>query len=293
MNNFRGEFGLFITAILWGLGFVATALGIEAFSVIEVLALRFWVASIVLTLLFFKHLKKIDKKNLIYGFVLGSFLFFAFYFQTLGLTYTTTSKNAFLTSTNVVIVPLIGLLFYNRTLDIYNTIGALLTLLGIGFISYNPDFSINIGDMITLFCAVLFAFHIFYTSEFNKREGNATLMSIIQMYVVAMYSTIALLFTDFSLGTFVSELSFDTSLLAILYSGVFSTAICFYLQTTSQKYTSESKAAIILSTEAIFGAIFSVILLNEILPPTTIVGCIIVFCAVLFTETKPNLFKTS
>ncbi len=292
MENFKGEIGLFITAILWGLGFIATAVAIQDYNIIEFLVLRFSVASLVLTLIFFKSLKKIDRKNLIYGFVLGSLIFFAFYFQTLGLTFTTTSKNAFLTATNVVIVPMIGLLFYKRKLDMYNTVGAVFTLIGIGFISYNPDFSVNIGDLITLFSAILFAFHIFYTSEFNKREGNATLMSIIQMYVVAIYALIVLILTpNNSLDNLISSIEFNKPFMAILYSGVFSTAICYYLQTTSQKYATESKAAIILSTEAIFGALFSVILLSEVLPPTTIFGCIIVFCAVLFTELKPKWFK--
>ncbi len=292
MENFKGEIGLFITAILWGLGFIATSVAIQDYNIIQFLVLRFSVASIVLTVIFFKTLKQLDKKNLIYGFVLGSFIFFAFYFQTLGLTYTTTSKNAFLTATNVVIVPMIGLLIYKRKLDIYNTIGAVFTLIGIGLISYNPDFSVNIGDLITVFSAFLFAFHIFYTSEFNKRNGNATLMSIIQMYVVAIYSLIILIITpNNSIKDLVSTIEFNTQFIAILYSGIFSTAICYYLQTTSQKHTSESKAAIILSTEAIFGALFSVILLNEVLPITTVVGCVIVFCAVLFTEVKPKWFK--
>ncbi len=89
MEKLKGEIGLFITAILWGLGFIATALAIVDYGIIEFLVLRFTVASLTLSVIFFKAFKRIDKKNLIYGFILGSFIFFAFYLQTLGLTFTT------------------------------------------------------------------------------------------------------------------------------------------------------------------------------------------------------------
>lgn len=287
----KGELILLVVAVLWGLGFVATAMGIESFSVFEILTLRFWIASILLSVIFFKHLKKIDKTNLKYGFIVGTFIFLGFTFQTWGVSLTTASKNAFLTSTNVIIVPLIGYLFYKRKLDFYNLVGAILTLLGIGLISYNPDFTVNLGDILTLICAVFFALHIFYTAEFLKRGANVTSIAIVQMYVVAIYSTIALCITGSNISEVLMSGEAIKPIIAILYSGVFSTALCYYLQTVGQQYTSESKAAIIMSTEAIFGAIFSVLLLHEVLPPTTIFGCLIVFIAVLFTELKPNVFK--
>lgn len=292
MSKGKGEIILFVVAILWGLGFIATAMGIERFGVFEILAMRFWIASILLSITFFKHIKNIDMKNFKFGFFVGTLIFLGFTFQTFGVSLTTPSKNAFLTSTNVVIVPLIGYLFYKRKLDIYNLIGALLTLLGIGFISYNPNFSVNLGDVLTLICAVFFALHIFYTSEFLKKGADVISISIVQMFVVAIYSTIALCFTGSNIIEVFHSGDYLKPTLAILYSGIFSTALCYYLQTLGQQYTSESKAAIIMSTESIFGAIFSVILLHEVLPTTTIIGCVIVFIAVLFTELKPkNIFK--
>ncbi len=284
MFKYKGEIALFIVAIFWGMGFVGTAVAVEYFSVFELLAIRFWIAALILTILFFKSFKAIDKLNIKFGIIIGTFLFLGFLFQTVGIRFTTPSKNAFLTSSNVVIVPLIGHLFYKRKIGIYNTLGSILMLVGIGCLSYNKDLSMNIGDILTLVGAVMFAFHIFYISEFIKRGADSTLLSIIQLYVVAIYSTIATLFTD----SIVPTTSFRSGLIAVVYLGIFSTALAFFLQVSSQRTTSETKTAIILSTEALFGTLFSVLILKEQISNLGVIGCIIIFIAILIAEVKPK-----
>ncbi len=289
MSKYFNELSLILVAMFWGLGFPATQIGLESFGVIEFLAIRFWVAGICLSLLFFKSFRKIDIVNIKYGVILGVILLSAYYVQTLGLTYTTASKNAFITATNVVFVPLLGLIFYKRKFDIYNILGSIFTFIGIGFISYQKDFSINIGDFLTLICAILFALHMIYISEFIKKGADTTQITIIQMYVVAILATTIVLFSGKSLVPTDTGDNFMLSVICILYSGVLATAVAFFLQIKAQKNLSETKTVIILSTEAVFGALFSIIILNERLSLTTIIGCIIILSAVLFTELKPNI----
>ena len=102
--------------------------------------------------------------------MLGLFLYGAFALQTVGLQYTTPSKNAFLTAVNVIVVPFISFVIFKRKFDRYELMGAVLAMTGVGAISLQLNGGVNIGDVLTLGCAVLFAFQIFYTSVYVQKE---------------------------------------------------------------------------------------------------------------------------
>ncbi|MCL6574350.1 MAG: DMT family transporter, partial [Bacillus sp. (in: Bacteria)] len=249
MRKYIGEIGLGITAIIWGSGFVASAIALEYLTPYQTLAGRFLIGVIILCLLFHKRLKNIKKSTIKKGAIIGVFLYLAFALQTVGLQYTTPSKNAFLTAVNVVIVPFIAFLIYKRKIDKFELFGAVLAITGVGVLSLRLSSEINIGDLLSLSCAFAFAFHIFYTAKFVKNE-DPVLITIIQMITAAVLGFIVVLLkgeTNFSLET--------GAITSLLYLGVFSTTIAFLLQTVAQKYTTETKAAIILSTEAFWGMI--------------------------------------
>jgi drug/metabolite transporter (DMT)-like permease len=207
--------------------------------------------------------------------------------QTVGLQYTTPSKNAFLTAVNVVIVPFIGYVLYRRKLDKYGLIGAFLAVIGVGVLSLQFNISLNIGDVLTLLCAIGFAFHIFFTSEFVKKHHPIEL-TIIQMIVAFLLSLLVVVFR----GEAVLPVNMDSKgLMAAVYLGIFSTTIAYLLQTTAQKYTSETKAAIILSTEALFGTLFSIIILSEVLTMRMVIGSILILVAIIIAETKLNFLQ--
>lgn len=111
MFKYIGEILLVLTAIIWGSGFVASTVALEHYTPYQILAGRFLVGAVILSLIFFKKLNKLKKSTLIKGALLGVFLYIAFALQTVGLQFTTPSKNAFLTAVNVVIVPFIGISF--------------------------------------------------------------------------------------------------------------------------------------------------------------------------------------
>ncbi len=285
MRQYLGEIGLVITAIIWGSGFVASAVSLEYYTPYQILAGRFLIGVILLSLIFYKKLKNIKKSTLLKGTVLGIFLYAAFALQTIGLQYTTPSKNAFLTAVNVVIVPFIGYFFYKRKMDIYELSGALLALIGVAVLSLKLSSSLNIGDMLTLGCAVGFAFHIFYTAKFVKEEDPIQL-TIIQMLVAAILAWTMV----FIKGE--TSFSFETEgVLNLLYLGVFSTTIAYLLQTVAQKYITETKAAIILSTESFWGMAFSVMILSEVLTVKMGIGAVIILIAIIVSETKFNFLK--
>ena len=172
MRKYIGEIGLIITAIIWGSGFVASAVALESYTPYQILAGRFLIGVILLSIVFYKKLKNIKRSTIIRGAILGSILYIAFVLQTVGLQYTTPSKNAFLTAVNVVIVPFIGFLIYKKKIDKFELVGAVLAIVGVAVLSLKLSSEINIGDLLTLCCAFAFAFHIFYTAKFVKERRS-------------------------------------------------------------------------------------------------------------------------
>lgn len=280
MKKHLGIAGLLFVTIIWGSGFIATDIAIDTLTPSEFMFLRFFIAAVLMSIISYKKLKSLDKTTLMAGIFLGVTLYLAFILQTVGLKYSTPSKNAFLTSTNIVIVPFIACLFSKKRIDKFSIAGAFLAIFGIGALSINDNFTLSYGDGLTLLCAVCFAIHIYCTGIFSKKHDTITLTAL-QMIVAFLLSFFVLLFTE---GIHI-ELQ-GSGMLSVLYSGVFCTTLAFFLQTYSQKYTTESQAAIVLSMESVFGTFFSVLIIHEKITSRIVVGCILILLAVLVSETK-------
>lgn len=285
MRKRLGIFGLLAAAIVWGLGYVASEVGLETLTPIQILMLRFMIAAFVLCMMTIPKLKHISKQTIYAGVILGGVLYLAFLLQTVGLKYTTPSKNAFLTATNVVMVPFLAFVIHRKSVDIYSSIGAVFALTGIGFLSLNERFFLCFGDGLTLLCALCFAVHIFLTAHFVKRHDFMVLSSL-QM-LVAFLLSVLVWFLDGKSTVIVTT----SGMWSVIYLGVCSTALGFFLQTVSQKYTTETKAAVILSMESVFGTLFSMLLLHEKVTVRMLIGSILILTGVLISETKPMIGK--
>ncbi|EMR07150.1 putative DMT superfamily transporter inner membrane protein [Bhargavaea cecembensis DSE10] len=281
MKRYIGDILLLITAIVWGSGFVMTAIALEHLTAYEVMAGRFLLGTLIITVLFYKKLRLISKSVLWKGAVLGTILFVAFALQTVGLEYTTPSKNAFLTAVNVVIVPVIAYLVYRRRIDRHELMASVIALTGIAFLSLQGSFTINIGDLLTLLCAVGFAFDIFYTNMFVKKE-DALVLTIVQFATAALLSTVAVLFQ----GGFPSNPS-NEAIWSVVYLAVFSTTIAYVCQNLAFRYTTPTKAAVILSLESFFGSVLAVLFINDVMTGRMVFGAALILVAVLVAEVKP------
>ncbi|MGL6107982.1 DMT family transporter [Romboutsia sp.] len=287
LKKYIGEIGLILTAVIWGSGFVTMQLALDnGFTPLQIITMRFFIAAVLINTIFFKQIKaNITKEAVKAGSIIGVFLFIAFVVQTIGLVYTTPSKNAFITAANVVIVPFIGFIIYKRKLDKIGIISSITTLVGIGILSLQADFSVNIGDFLTLICAFGFAFHIFFTSEFVQKHHPMVLIGV--------------QFTVTFILSFISQIVMGEGAISgnpagyvgILYSAIFCTTVAFLMQTICQKKVDGTKTAIILATESVFGTIFSIIILNEVVTVRMILGCIIIFVSIIMAETKFSFLK--
>ncbi|MFJ7982135.1 DMT family transporter [Lysinibacillus xylanilyticus] len=281
MKKYIAEGMLLVTAIVWGSGFVITAIALEYLTAYQVMAGRFLLASIILTVLFGYKLKKASKSVIWKGILLGSILYIAFALQTVGLQYTTPSKNAFLTAVNVIIVPLIAFAVYKRRIDGYEIIGSIIAIVGIGFLSLQGSLTMNIGDALSLACAVAFAFDIFCTNLFVQKE-DAIALTIIQ-FITASFIGVLVVVGQGDIPTTIEK----EAIYSIIYLAIFSTTLAYLFQNIANQYTSATKAAIILSTESFFGMVLSVIFLHEVLTSRMVVGAILILLAILIAEVKP------
>lgn len=285
MKKYIGEILLFITAIIWGSGYIGMKVGLEHLTVFQIMAGRFALATILLAVIFHKNVKLITKRVLWRGIILGAILFIAFTVQTIGLDYTTPSKNAFLTAVNVMIVPVIAYVIYKRKFDRFEMLAALLAIVGIGFLSLQGSMTMNSGDFLSLLSAIGFAFDIFYTNMFVKTE-DALALTIVQLFTAAVLSIIAVILLGEVPTTVSTE---DVSV--ILYLGVVCTTIAYVCQNIGMQYADPTKSALILSTEALFGTIFSLIILHEILTGRMIIGSLLILMAIIIAEVKPTFMQ--
>jgi len=281
MKQYIADGMLLTTAIVWGSGFVITAIALEYLTAYQVMAGRFLLASIILTAIFGYKLKKATKSVIWKGVVLGTILYIAFALQTVGLQYTTPSKNAFLTAVNVIVVPLIAYAVYKRRIDGYEIIGSIIALVGIGCLSLQGSFTMNIGDALSLACAVAFAFDIFCTNLFVQKE-DAIALTIIQFITASVIGILVVV----SRGDIPASLEKE-AIYSLIYLGIFSTTIAYLFQNVANQYTSATKAAIILSTESFFGMVLSVIFLHEVLTSRMVIGAVLILLAILIAEVKP------
>lgn len=283
MRKWMAIGGLVLVTIIWGGGFTASDIALESMTPFQIMTVRFFLAAILMGLISIRSLRGMKKDEIKAGILMGIVLFAAFALQIVGLQYTTPSKNAFLTALNVVIVPFIAFLILKKKISPKGILGAVMSVIGVALLSLKGDFSLGLGDGLTLLCAVGFAFQIFFTSEFVKKY-RAEVLNFVQMATSFILSLISLFIfqeTEFQVT--------GEGWLGVLYLGVVSTTICYLIQTLCQKYVDETKAAIILSMESVFGTLFSVIILHEILTPRMIAGSLIILAAVVIS----NLAETA
>ena len=270
--------GLVLVTLIWGGGFIASDMALESLGPFQIMMLRFLLASILMGAGSIKILKTIKKEEIIAGSLMGVALFTAFALQIVGLQYTTPSKNAFLTSLNVVIVPFIAFIILKKKVGLKGILGAVLSVIGVAVLSLQGDFSLGLGDTLTLVCAIGFAFQIFLTSQFVQKY-RVPVLNCVQMtvsFILSVFGMIIFKETHFQITT--------KGTLSVIYLGAVSTAICYLIQTVCQKYVDETKAAIILSMEAVFGTVFSVIILHEVITLRMVIGSMIILAAVIISN---------
>ncbi len=292
--NLLGQLLLLLATVAWGTSFYILKETITKVNELFVLCIRFLFAGGILSLIFIKKLKKADSKTLMHGFILGLILVSAYIVQTYGLKYTTPSRNAFLTSSYCVLVPFIVWIITKVAPKPYNVISAVLCIIGIGFVAFSSQSgegdNLLFGDGLTLIGAIFYALQIIFISKYqNKGEDTLTLL-ILQLLTVGVICGGLSVIVELPKGAEGYILNLE-QILKIAYLAVLCTLFAQMAQIYGQKFTTPNQASLILSLEAVFGTLFSVIVGDEKLSLGLIIGFVIIFIAMLINELKLDPVK--
>ncbi|MHC6180634.1 DMT family transporter [Clostridium sp. JNZ X4-2] len=281
-KNLLADSSLLLAAMLWGGGYAATKDVLSNITPLYTMAIRFLCAGILISIIFFKIMIKITLEDMVRGLIIGIFLFLAYAAQTIGLKYTTASKQSFLTSVYVIVLPFLYWAVFKTKPTYRAVISAVISLIGIAILSLKShmQLNINIGDWLTLLSAVLFASHIISIACF-ARKSNPIILSVVQMMFAGVFSLLSAIIFEPNFSKIPEGAMFP-----LFYLIVFSTMIGFLIQNVAQKYTNPNHVGILLSLESVFGAIISIIFLNEVFTLNMIIGCSIIFLSVVISETK-------
>lgn len=273
---------LFAAALIWGTSFFIMKNTLDNVPVFALLAIRFTAGAILLSIVCLKKWKDFTVDHLWRGAIVGGFLFLAYTVQTFGLSLTTPSKNAFLTSVYCVMVPFFTWLVVKRRPDKFNIAAAVLCVLGVGLVSLNEQLSINLGDLLTLVCAVFYASHIVAVEKLSPGK-DIYLITIFQFAFAALYSWGCTL----TMETFPTQAITDPAVfLPLAYLCVMATTVALLFQNVGQIWSDPASASVILSLESVFGVLFSVVCYGDKVSGKMLCGFVLIFVAVVCSETK-------
>ncbi len=284
-HRIASKIALFGASLIWGSSFLIMKNSVDNIQPHFLLGIRFTIGCLLLCLIFHRRLKELNRAYFIRGGVLGCFLFLAYSLQTIGLTGTTPGKNAFLTAIYCVIVPFLYWAVDRKKPNGYHLSAAFITILGIGLVSLNSSLTIQYGDAFTMAGGFFYAAHMVAVAKFGK-DRDPVLITILQFGYAAIFSWIIAILTE-DMG-----IPMNTGVITgVLYLSVFATAVALLLQNVGQKYTNPAPAAVILSLESVFGVLFSVIFYKEEINLRLLLGFLLIFLAVIISETKLSFLR--
>ncbi len=276
---------LILTALIWGIAFVAQSVGSDHVGPFTFLASRSLIAGVALLPLVLIRRRKqasTDKKQnskmlWIGGTVCGTALMIASIFQQIGIADTSVGKAGFITALYIVIVPIFGI-FLRKRIPIAAWIGVVLATIGMYLLCITDGLSIGRGDLFILICAICFSVHILVIDHFSPLVDGVQ-MACIQFFVCGILSSVAMLITE----TPTWEAVF-AAWLPILYAGLLSSGVGYTLQIIAQKNVPATIASLVMSLESVFSVLAGWVLLHEALNARELTGCVLVFAAVLLAQ---------
>ncbi len=271
------DLALLLAATFWGVGFIAGDMVAETFPAFWIMAVRFTGAALCLGIIFHRQICCASKTDRKAGLLLGSILFVAQPFQIIGLKYTTPSKQAFLLATYVVIVPFVSWLVLKKRPKAKAFLAGLLALCGIGLISLQGASYVELGDMLSLTFAFLYSFMIVATGICAKK-ANPLAMSFYQYLTTGCLSILASVLVEGMPAVFPKA-----GLIGLFYLMTVNTVGAYTIQNVAQRHTTDTHAAVLISTESVIGYFCGVVLYGDPFTPRVLVGGIIVFSAVLLS----------
>ncbi len=306
MSRWQANVLLLIAGAIWGMGFVAQASAMDDIGPYLFIALRFLTATVVVLPFAIREARKYKTTSVVTGStridqtdflslslsdigkfsLIGLSLFAGMAAQQVGLLTTTVTNSGFLTGLYVVFTPFLGVLLFRNKPHPVTWAAAVLSFTGIFYLAGGDLGHLVLGDILTILSALFWALQVVLIGRFVGQSGRPLALSLIQFAVTAFLALI--------LAVLLEPIVWKNVLSAapqILYGGIFASGLAFTLQVIGQRYTSAPQAAIFLSAEAPFAAMFAYLMLDERIAVIGFFGCGLIFAAMLVVELVPMWFK--
>lgn len=300
MKKYKGQIFLLLAAVIWGSAFIFQKMGMDHIGPFTFGIFRFILGSLALLPLIWTvdrlaRRKSSDKgcaekvsegvtvvpwhdKTLVIGSLLcGAANFVAGSLQQIGIVYTTAGKAGFITSMDIVIVP-VFMLFLRQKISRHTWLGIAIALAGLWLLCMTEGFTVAKGDAFVMACAVAYSIQILLIDHYAERTDVLKLSSM-QFLVAGLLSIPPAL-----IGETIEIQALLDCAVPILYVAILEVSVAFTLQVVGQKYTTPACAAIIMSLESVFAAICGALFLHETMSGRELAGCILMFAAFIISQ---------
>ena len=274
-------------ALIWGYSFLTMKTVLDTVPTFMLLACRFLLSAVIMFIIFHKRIKAhFNREYLGFGVLMGCVIWSAYAAQTLGLVDTTPGKNAFLTGTYCILVPFIALILFKERVTKWHIASALLCLVGVGFVALD-NFSIQMGDLMTLVGAVFFAVDMAVVGHIGRTRDVSVLTSWMFLFV--------------GLFSFAATTAFEPRVPAeqwtpeiigqLVFLAVVCTTIGLLLQNQALSHVPPATGSLLLSLESPSGVLFSVLMAGEVLTGKLIFGFVLIFLSIVLSETHFSFLR--
>lgn len=290
MSRLRADLLLLITALVWGSAFVGQATAMAHVGPFTFTGGRFLLAALAVAPFALwesrSRARPLSRRNGLITAGIGLVFFLACITQQVGLQVTSVTNAGFLTALYVVLVPILGAALWRYKAPGIIWVAALLSFAGTFLLSGGNGAALNWGDAIMVVSALFWAAQVLLVGKYVEALERPFAIAFMQFLVTGL--------AGFGLGLAfeadrLSAAAFAGAGFEFLYTGILSGGLCFTLQSLAQRYTPPSDAAIIMSGEALFAALFGALLLGERLTPLAWSGAALILIAVLATQLGPAL----
>lgn len=285
-KTIRSSFLLLLTAFIWGIAFVAQSVGMEHVGVFSFCMARYFLGAVVLLPLVIIRRRSNKKKRIpsaggritwMAGICCGLALAAASIFQQMGIQYTTVGKAGFITTLYIILVPILGI-FLKKRIPAKVWLCAVLAAIGMYLLCMSERLQIANGDLLVFVCAVLFSIHILVIDYFSPLADGVEI-SCVQFFTAGAVSFVLMLIFEHPQIT-----DFTAAWMPIAYAGILSSGVGYTLQVVGQKDMEPTAASLILSLESMFSVLAGWILLDQSLTKKELVGCALMFLAVILVQ---------
>lgn len=293
-TQFKGVVLLLLTALIWGASFVAQSVGMEKIQAFTFNGIRTLMGAVVLLPFILVRdgrsaarlteaeraaKRAADRKTVISGCVLGVVFCAASNFQQFAFYWSSSGKIAFITALYIFFVPLIGLVFRKRV-PWLTWVCVFFGFVGLYFLCIDPADvgAVNLGDGLSLVCAIFFAVHILLVERFAP-DMDGIKLSCVQFIVSGTISCVLMLVFESP-----DPAAVASAAVPLLYSGIMSCGLAYTFQIIGQKHTESTVASLLLCMESVFAVLAAAVILHETLLPREILGCLIMFAAIIVSQ---------